>query len=576
MSLNLLNDLLLSNLSVRLRECDNSQPIGSGVLYYHPDLKNQIYILTAAHCLFKDGDSFTEPREGIKIDLFNGEISIYKKINYNLVSACIERDVAIIVVDKNEILSVIDSLPRVEVIKNHLAISTFVSKGFPLATQGKEIVCIYLEWSQEFVPECQFQLKLNEDYNADEIGGFSGSGIYLHTDNKLFLMGIFTRYREEGRGRIIYCKYINQINQLLKENYLSPLPYSFIGGPGLTRDDFSRRISKVINDLGPRFNEKLNYRLPIVSCFEALGKENIYKKKIQRVIDHWLLNNKRYGYGLNDHLSNVSDSINKKLQKEHVAVKEFVKSWFNAVVEKWEEPLSIHIEYFIERINQYNGFLEETSRIIDLPTKSTAKEYERRSKSIKHIYEQIQLNNSLLQDLEELNIALFNNPLLLIKGDAGCGKSHLLGDIANWKIKEGKPVILLLGQQFIASQSISQNIITLLDYRGTFSELLNGMNEIGKQINSRVLFMIDALNEGGGKKLWRNGLSGFIDEVASYPFISLVITVRSTYYNAVIPDQVQKKQNSLNLHIRDLLEMNMLLYVFFVNIMSWNNHNSQF
>ena len=71
MSLNPLNDLLLSNLSVRLRECDNSQPIGSGVLYYHPDLKNQIYILTAAHCLYKDGDSFAEPREGIKIDLFN-------------------------------------------------------------------------------------------------------------------------------------------------------------------------------------------------------------------------------------------------------------------------------------------------------------------------------------------------------------------------------------------------------------------------------------------------------------------------------------------------------------------------
>lgn len=541
MSLNPLNDLLLSNLSVRLRECDNSQPIGSGVLYYHPDLKNQIYILTAAHCLYKDGDSFAEPREGIKIDLFNGEISISKKINYNLVSACIERDVAIIVVDKNEIPSVTDSLPRVEIIKNHLAISTFVAKGFPFATQGKEIVCIYPKWNQDFVPECQFQLKLNDDYNADEINGFSGSGIYLHTDNKLFLMGIFTRYREEGRGRIIYCQYINQINQLLKENYLSPLPYSFIGGPGLTRDDFSRRISKAISDLGPRFNEELNFRLPIVSCFEALGKENIYKKKIQRIIDRWLLNNGRYDYGLNDHLNSVSGSNNQKLQEEHLAIKEFVKSWFNEVIEKWEEPLSIHTEDFIERINLYNITLDEASRVIDLPTKSTAKEYEKCSKIIKHIYEQIELNNSLLQDLKELNIGLFNNPLLLIKGDAGCGKSHLLGDISNWKIKEGKPVILLLGQQFIASQSISQNIITLLDYRGTFSELLNGINEIGKQINSRVLFMIDALNEGGGKELWRNGLSGFIDEIASYPFISLVITVRSTYYNAVIPEQVQKK-----------------------------------
>ncbi|MCD8177221.1 MAG: ATP-binding protein [Tannerellaceae bacterium] len=359
----------------------------------------------------------------------------------------------------------------------------------------------------------------------------------------MFLLGIFTRYREESKGCVIYCQYISQINQLLEENYMLPLPYSFIGGPGLTQEFFSCWVNKAVSDLGPRFNEKLNFRLPIVSCFDALGKENKYKKKIEHRIDRWLLNKERFEYGLNDYLKRNSNEINEELQKQHTAVKEFVINWFTNVAEKWKDSVPIPIEQLDEKIKHYNDFLRINSKVTDPKLDLTVEEDRIIRKRSRHIYEQIELNEKLLQELEELNINLFNYPFLLIKGDAGCGKSHLLGDIAKQKLKEEKPVILLLGQQFMAGQTIGQNIVNLLDYAGTLQELLNGLNEIGKQINSRVLFMIDALNEGGGKELWKNGLAGFIKEIESYPFIGFVITVRSTYYDSVVPSQVHSNPN---------------------------------
>lgn len=44
---------------VRLKD-DAGNVVGSGVLYYEKNLGDSIYILTAAHCLHKDCDKFTD------------------------------------------------------------------------------------------------------------------------------------------------------------------------------------------------------------------------------------------------------------------------------------------------------------------------------------------------------------------------------------------------------------------------------------------------------------------------------------------------------------------------------------
>lgn len=137
-----------------------------------------------------------------------------------------------------------------------------------------------------------------------------------------------------------------------------------------------------------------------------------------------------------------------------------------------------------------------------------------------------------------------NNPFLIIKGDAGNGKSHLLGDIAQTRIKKELPTLLLLGQQFVDSKTVWENIYSNLSVSFTKKEmLLESLNNIGKQIGSRVLILIDAINEGAGAGLWESQIAGFINEFKKYPYIGIVLSIRTTYLNFVIPEHVQK--NSL-------------------------------
>ncbi len=57
--MNNINSNLISEVTVRLRINDSSEiSIGTGVIYYEDILDDKVYILTAAHCLFEDGDNF--------------------------------------------------------------------------------------------------------------------------------------------------------------------------------------------------------------------------------------------------------------------------------------------------------------------------------------------------------------------------------------------------------------------------------------------------------------------------------------------------------------------------------------
>ncbi len=97
----------------------------------------------------------------------------------------------------------------------------FVTKGFPQATKGKELVAVYATWLQEMIQSNRFQLQMNADYTATNVEGFSGAGIFLEANDEIYLYGIFTRFREEENGRVIYCQYIDSVNNLLIKNFCS-------------------------------------------------------------------------------------------------------------------------------------------------------------------------------------------------------------------------------------------------------------------------------------------------------------------------------------------------------------------
>lgn len=129
-----------------------------------------------------------------------------------------------------------------------------------------------------------------------------------------------------------------------------------------------------------------------------------------------------------------------------------------------------------------------------------------------------------------------NKKALLIIGEAGMGKTHLFCDIAKRRLEEGWPTIILLGQHFNQSEPWTQILQQLqLPLRGR-NEFLSALDAAAQTTGKRALILIDALNEGNGKHLWRNELSGMLRVLKDYPRIALGVSCRTSYEQMVIPE----------------------------------------
>lgn len=122
-----------------------------------------------------------------------------------------------------------------------------------------------------------------------------------------------------------------------------------------------------------------------------------------------------------------------------------------------------------------------------------------------------------------------SNGALVLEGPAGCGKSHLLADVAQRRVARGAPTLLLLGQKFEMGDVWAQ-IATMAGLGLTRDELLESLS-ISASVagQGRCLLMIDAINERVGVDLWPSRLAGLLADVARYPWIGVVLSIRSTY-----------------------------------------------
>lgn len=526
------NDSIISQITVRLKNKDNTV-IGTGVIYYDDSLEDIVYILTASHCLFEDGDRFTQQYESITIDIYNVQTSTYNSIiNKSTDSSLLykdeNKDVALLIFQKDEILRMIglNNIPSICVVQERHSFSKFVTKGFPRATKGKELETLPLQHPRKMTEVNKFQLETPSSYSESNIEGFSGSGVFLLADNKVYLYGIFTRYRKDPdeKGRVVYCQYIELLNDILRNKFLPTIPYTYIGENGLTKEFFQSHVEKSIHSLGGRFNQKLNFRLPIAQKFNALSYNTLFKNKFIKAWDEWLTERPR-SY-------NLEGNIIKEIKEQFNSLKKAKLKWLSELKFDYRQELAIReskgeIQELNERIRNK---LDELSEL-ESKGRSDSRKYQNEKSWLIDI---LRHNSTLFEELDNLDIELINNPILIINGDAGSGKSHLLGDIANERIKNNLPTLLLLGQHFQSSKTIEENILNLLHLDCSFIDLLINLDKISSQIGSRVLILIDAINEGAGSDLWNSQIAGFISIIRKYKGVGIAISIRSTYFDDII------------------------------------------
>ena len=125
--------------------------------------------------------------------------------------------------------------------------------------------------------------------------------------------------------------------------------------------------------------------------------------------------------------------------------------------------------------------------------------------------------------------------VLVLTGEAGQGKTHLFCDAAKRAVQAGLPAIVLLAGR-LSGRHVWSEVAEQLGLGQTGSEeVLGAMQAAAQASNAPFVLLIDALNEAAEPKAWQEELPGLLAEIAQNPWISLGVSVRSTFLPVVFP-----------------------------------------
>lgn len=166
-------------------------------------------------------------------------------------------------------------------------------------------------------------------------------------------------------------------------------------------------------------------------------------------------------------------------------------------------------------------------------------------------YKERQLNelDSIIYDfnfIENKYFQFINNNVLVVEGDCGQGKSHLLGYVAESQsiINGDNRTILLLGQKFIFSQSPQEQIVQMLGLNASFQEFVSACEARGCIDNKITVIMVDAINECYNQNLWKQYLNDIVVYIKDLKYVKFVCSIRTTYKEHIFSDRLLKNIES--------------------------------
>lgn len=316
------------------------------------------------------------------------------------------------------------------------------------------------------------------------------------------------------------------------------LKYFWFSQDEFTDQWFSEKLDRSIEALGNRYTPELNFELEIVKIFDGISKDADFKSQL---VLHYGLSLKR----LSKVISNLRD-------QEFKSYKETFSELLNNLITAYSnidfsEMNQINYEEMIKLVD----LIEEKIYICeDLIHELTKKEPNHKddhdfSTSNKFSSELRYLNDlsNSLSDFKSFlssETALLSNlPILILDGEAGIGKSHLLADIAKKRNEKKEPSLLLLGQHFVTDENPWTQILrNLLRLNCNEDELLGALNSKAQSIGSRIIIFIDAINEGRGRYFWKDNIKSFIKSILKYPWLGLTLSIRSSYKDLIVPKNI--------------------------------------
>ena len=289
----------------------------------------------------------------------------------------------------------------------------------------------------------------------------------------------------------------------------------------LSNDWFENQNTVQIRNLGDRYLPELNIRLELSNVFDGLNRSISFFERLREKTDDFLIKLKKLYI---DEISELADSIRDIISCFDVnQIQNFLDF---EIIQKCEE-----IESILK--TQIEALYKELDHIIEGNKRNTVQN---------NIYEFNQAYNCVDEYIEYLNseeIAAVNNPFILLYGEGGIGKSHIIADTIRSRAEGGRESLLFLGQQFKEDSSPLSVMLRELEVEYSSDYFFEILNQRAKENQSRIVIFIDALNEGNGKAVWKEYLGGIVEKIKKYDWLGLVISVREEYMDNIFSDNQQ-------------------------------------
>lgn len=157
------------------------------------------------------------------------------------------------------------------------------------------------------------------------------------------------------------------------------------------------------------------------------------------------------------------------------------------------------------------------------------------------IYALRQLADTLAELWDATNLCVTaDDSKLLLLGEAGSGKSHLIADLVTSAMSRSQPVLLLLGERYLGDGDPWTATIGCIGWNHSPDDLLAALDQEGRIAGRPALLCIDALNESAHRRLWQSHLIEFADRVSRFPFVKLLVSCRSDFARITLPEAIRR------------------------------------
>ncbi len=294
----------------------------------------------------------------------------------------------------------------------------------------------------------------------------------------------------------------------------------------------AHRMSIAQDLAGGRYTRKLHIDLPVSFALEGLAMSEPYWQRFRDVRDSVLraaerIQVSRYtGLGVTNQLR----QLNKKLAE-----------WQQATPEKTTLPIRLPQSELLALTRNCMDFIRDVDPPKPPPSQKTRTQQQRiaeeRIRSLSHYLRSVEYGLREFQGLllSHASKAAANGALLL-EGSAGQGKTHLFCDMGDRAVKARQPAVVIMGGS-LSGRDVWSEIGKQLGLADVGSEeLVSAMQAAAEASNNPFLLLVDALNEAADPAAWREELPRLLAEVAPNPWISVAVSVRSTFLEMVLPE----------------------------------------